>query len=86
MSLISTPVYTDYDIEMISVYNEYIEDVVNESELPKRVKKRMLEERCILKDKHNYYLTYQGYRINFLPFRSWLLQFERNKKLKELLG
>lgn len=84
MSCISSPVYTDKDLEMISVYNEYIEDVVNESELPKRVKKRMLDARCILKDKHNYYLVYQGYRINFLNYKQWLLQFERNKKLKEL--
>lgn len=85
MSLISTPVYTDYDFEMIPIYNKYIEDVVNESDLPKKVIYNMLEERCILKDKHNYYLAYQGYRINFLPFRFWLLQFERNKKLEELL-
>lgn len=84
MGLISTPVYTDYDLEMIQVYNEYIEDVVNESELPKKVKKRMLEERCILKDKHNYYLEWNNYRINFLNYKQWLLQFERNKKLEEL--
>lgn len=84
MSLISTPVYTDYDIEMIQVYNEYIENVVNESNLPKKVKKRMLDERCILKDKHSYYLQVCNYRINFLNYKQWLLQFERNKKLQEL--
>jgi hypothetical protein len=77
--------YTDKDFEMIPIYNNYIETVVNESNLPKKVKKRMLDERCILKDKHNYYLKFGCYRINFLPYKQWILQFERNKKLQELL-
>lgn len=78
--------YTDKDFEMITIYNKYIEDVVNESNLPKKVKKRMLDERCILKDKHNYYLEFSCYRINLLTYKQWILQFERNKKLQELLN
>jgi hypothetical protein len=76
--------YTDYDFEMIPIYNNYIETVVNESNLPKKVKKRMLDERCILKDKHNYYLEFGCYRINFLPYKQWILQEERNNKLEQL--
>jgi hypothetical protein len=85
MSLISTPVYTDYDFEMIPIYNKYIEDVVNESDLPTILKRRMLRHRCILKDKQGYYLLAKE-RIYFLPFRQWLLQTERHKKLEQLLS
>ena len=76
--------YTDYDFEMIPIYNKYIEDVVNKSDLPKKIKKRMLEERTILKDKHNYYLECNSHIINFLNYKQWLLQEERNNKLEQL--
>jgi hypothetical protein len=78
--------YTDYDFEMIPIYNEYIESIVNESNLPKNIKKKMLSKRCILKDNNVYYLAENEYRISFLTYTSWITQEERNKKLEQLLN
>ena len=78
--------YTDYDFEMMAIYNKYIEDVVTESDLPKYIKKIILEERTILKDKQIYFLQKGKYRIDFLNYKQWLLQTERNKKIEQLLN
>lgn len=79
--------YTDEDIEYrIPLYNEYIEGVVNSSELPKSIKKKMLKKRCIMKRDSIYYLEEKGFEIEFLTYISWLIQKDREEKLNELLG
>lgn len=83
--------YTDYDFDLITLYNEYIENIVNGSNIPKKVKKYMLEEREILKDNTSYYLQYKQYKVNFLTYRDWIkerelekIQKKREEKLKQL--
>lgn len=89
---INTPTYTEYEMEKYNEYMEYVEQEVNNSDLPLNIKIKMLNRRDLHKSKDGStwhlqeYGEYIRYRVEFLPFRTWLLQTERDKKINELLN
>ena len=79
--------YSDYEMDMYPIYMEYVEDEINKSKLPKRVKKQMMEKRHLHKGLNGMWFLYEcGYTLEFIPFQQWLLQEERNEKLEQLLN
>ena len=79
--------YSDYEMEKYSEYMTWVENEIKKSDLPLDIKIRMLEHRNLHKrsDNTSWFLEELGYELDFQPFRQWLLQEERNKKL-EILG
>lgn len=84
----NTPSYSEYEMDKYSEYIEYVDEVVNNSNIPDFVKKEMIEKRNLHKRKNNtsWFLEELGYELNFQPFRQWLLQEERNKKIEQILN
>jgi len=82
----NTPTYTEIEMDKYSEFMEYCEGEVNKSNIPEHIKKEMMEKRNLHKRNNNntWYLEEQGYEVPFLPFKSWLTQTERDKKLNEL--
>jgi hypothetical protein len=82
------PCYTDYEMDAYSTYMEYVEQEVSKAKLPNHIKREMMEKRNLHKKNNGtiWFLEEQGYEVEFLPFRSWLLQRDREQKLKSLLG
>ena len=80
--------YTDYEMTQYSVFMEYCEGEVNKSNIPEHIKKEMMEKRHLHKsqDGNTWYLEEEGYEVEFLPFKSWLTQTEREQKLEQLLN
>ena len=84
---INTPTYTEYEMEKYNEYMEYVEQEVNNSDLPLNIKIKMLNRRDLHKRKNGmWFLEEASYEFEFLPFRTWLLQTERDKKINELLN
>lgn len=78
--------YTEYEMSMYSTYMEYVEQEVEKSNIPKHIKVEMFEKRNLHKKNNGtiWYLEEEGYEVSFLPFKSWLLQTERDQKLNQL--
>ena len=77
--------YTEYEMEKYSEYMLYVEDEVNKSDLPKNIKNKMMNKRNLHKRKNGmWFLEEASYEFEFLPFKQWLLQTERDKKLSQL--
>lgn len=78
--------YTEYEMEKYSEYMLYVENQVNNSDLPTTIKHKMMKKRNLHKRKNGmWFLQETSYEFEFLPFKQWLLQTERDEKLKELL-
>jgi hypothetical protein len=84
----NTPTYTDYEMNMYSTYMLYVEAEVSKSNIPVSVKKEMMEKRHLHKKNNGtiWYLEEEGYEVEFIPFKSWLTQTEREQKLEQLLN
>jgi hypothetical protein len=82
----NTPSYTEVEMNKYTEYMSYVEEVVNNSNIPKFIKKKMQDKKHLHKRNNNtsWFLQEQGYEIDFQPFRQWLLQEERNNKLEQL--
>ena len=78
--------YTEYEMSMYSTYMEYVEQEVTNSDLPSHIKLEMMEKRHLHKKNNGntWYLEERGFEVSFLPFKSWLLQTERDQKLEQL--
>lgn len=79
--------YTEYEMDMYSTFMRYVESVVKSSEAPIHIKLEMMEKRNLHKKNNGtiWFLEEQGFIVEFLPFKQWLLQTEREQKLNELL-
>jgi hypothetical protein len=84
----NTPTYTEVEMNMYSTYMEYVEQEVEKSNIPKHIKVEMFEKRNLHKRSNGtiWFLEEQGYEVSFLPFRQWLLQYNRQEKLEQLLN
>ena len=80
--------YTEYEMEKYTYFMEYVEEEVDKALIPKHIKKEMMEKRHLHKDSESWFLYESGgvigYTVRFLPFRNWLTQTERDKKLSQL--
>ena len=77
--------YTEYEMEKYSDYMTWVENEVNKSDLPSTIKDKMMSKRNLHKRKNGiWFLEEKGYEFEFLPFKQWLLQTERDEKLSQL--
>lgn len=83
----NTPTYTDYEMDKYNEYMEYVEEVVNNSDIPEFIKKKMQNKKHLHRRNNNttWFLEEKGYEIDFQTFRQWLLQEEREQKLNKIL-
>lgn len=78
--------YTDYEIEKYSDFIEYVEDEINKSDLPNKIKRKLIKHKFLDKKPSGmWFLSWKEYEFEFQPFRNWLQQTEREKKLNQLL-
>lgn len=78
--------YTEYEMEKYSEFMTYVEDEINKSDLPNKIKRKLIEHKFLHKKPSGmWFLSYREYEFEFQPFRNWLLQTDRERKLNELL-
>lgn len=76
--------YSNKDMELIVDWNKYFENIVNMSDIPLRVKRKMLNERVLHNGSNFYYMNFGGYTVEFMKLEQWILQTQREEKLKQL--
>lgn len=76
--------YSNKDMELIVDWNKYFENIVNMSDIPLRVKRKMLNERVLHNGSNFYYMNFDGYTVEFMKLEQWILQTQREEKLKQL--
>lgn len=79
--------YSEYEMEKYSEYMTWVDNEIKKSDLPLNIKIRMFEKRNLHRKCNGtiWFLEEEGFEFDFLPFKQWLLQTERDKKLEELL-
>lgn len=82
----NTPTYTEYEMEKYSDYMTWVDNEIKKSDLPLDIKIRMFEKRNLHRKCNGtiWFLEEEGFEFEFLPFKQWLLQIERDEKLEEL--
>ena len=79
--------YNDYELDMYAHYMDEVRLIVNTSDLPKNIKKKMCEGDCLYKKNNDLWGlrdTTERYILEFISFDNWMKREERNKKLKKL--
>lgn len=79
--------YSDYEFDQYSYYMEYVDEEIMSSDIPNKYKRKMLEGKNLHKGLNGmWFLSHKEYKIDFLPFKQWFLQEEREEKLNKLLN
>ena len=85
---IDVQTYSDEEFYSYTDYMDYVLQLVNESDIPNDIKKKMIDGRDLKTKSNNtiWFMQYNGYVVQFMPFRSWLKMVSRSEKLDELLN
>jgi len=77
--------YSDYELELYSIYMNEIRDIIKETKLPKYIKTQMLLGDMLHKKTDTEWCLRKGnHEVNFISFPLWLRQRYREDKLNKL--
>ena len=78
--------YTEKELDQYSIYMDYNRSIIKQhTHLPQKVMNNMLAGKTLHKiDENTWSIENGGYSVELLPFKAWLKQVERDKKLESI--